>query len=165
MKELTNNQRPSRAKNVALWALQILTAVAFLIAGIATLSGYPMMVETFEKIGVGQWFRYVAGVIEVASAILLLIPRLTPVGAALLVCTMVGAVLSHLFLIGGSTVPALVLLCFAAIILRGRFRTVKLGLRELSALARAQRGDAAISPERRAAMLNARVNRPTSSNA
>jgi hypothetical protein len=165
MKELTNNQRPSRAKNVALWALQILTATAFLMAGFGSLSGYPMMVETFEKIGIGQWFRYVTGAIEIASAILLLIPRLSAVGAALLVCTMAGAVLSHLFLIGGSPVPALVLLCFAAIILRGRFGTLKLRLLKLFALARAQRGDAAISPERRAAMLNDRVNLPTSSNA
>ena len=49
-----------------------------------------MMVETFEKVGVGQWFRYVTGAIEIGSAILLLIPRLAPVGAALLVCTMTG---------------------------------------------------------------------------
>ena len=49
--------------------MQILTAAAFLMAGVATLSGYPMMVETFDKIDVGQWFRYVTGAIEVASAI------------------------------------------------------------------------------------------------
>ena len=61
-----------------------MTAAAFLMAGFGSLSGYPMMVETFDKIGIGQWFRYVTGVIEVASAILLLIPRLAPVGAALL---------------------------------------------------------------------------------
>ncbi len=105
MKDLTNDQRSSRAKDVALWALQILTAAAFLMAGLGALSGQPMMVETFDKIGIGQWFRYVTGSIEVASAILLLIPRLTPVGAALLVCTMIGAVLTHL-VIGGSPVPA-----------------------------------------------------------
>ena len=39
---------------------------------------------------------------------MLLIPRLTPVGAALLFSPMTGAVLSHLFLIGRSPVPALV---------------------------------------------------------
>ena len=124
--EPIDDQRSSRAKNVALWALQILTAAAFLMAGFGALSGHPMMVETFDKIGIGQWFRYVTGAIEVASAILLLIPRLTPVGAALLVCTMVGAVLNHL-VFGGSPVPALVLLCFAAIILWGRFGTLKHG--------------------------------------
>jgi putative oxidoreductase len=89
-------------------ALQILTAAAFLMAGFAKLSGQPMMVETFDRVGIGQWFRYVTGGLEIASAILLLIPRLTPVGAALLVCTMIGAVLTHLVLIGGSPVPAVV---------------------------------------------------------
>jgi len=125
MNDNTNNHRLSKARNVALWSLQILTAAAFLMAGFGKLSGQPMMVETFDKIGIGQWFRYVTGGIEVASAILLLIPRLTPVGAALLVCTMTGAVLSHLMLIGGSPLPALVLACFAAIILWGRFGTLK----------------------------------------
>jgi putative oxidoreductase len=133
MKDRTNNQRLSRAKNVALWALQILIAVVFLTAGFATLSGKPMMVETFDKIGVGQWFRYVTGGIEVASAILLLIPRLTPVGAALLLATMTGAVLTHLFLIDRSPVPAFVLLCFAATILWGRFETLKALLGRLPA--------------------------------
>ena len=120
MKDQTNDQRLSGAKNAALWALQILTAAAFLMAGFGKLSGQPMMVETFDKVGIGQWFRYVTGGIEVASAILLLIPRLASVGAGLLVCTMTGAVLTHLLLIGGAPVAALVLLCFAAIILWGR---------------------------------------------
>ena len=150
MKELSNNHRSSRVKNLVLWALQIVTAAAFLMAGFGTLSGYPMMVETFDKIGIGQWFRYVAGGIEVASAIMLLIPRLTPVGAALLVCTMAGAVLSHLFLIGGSPVAALVLLCFAGIILWGRFGTLKAWLGKLPtpAVPAAKPGNAVTSPSR-----------------
>jgi hypothetical protein len=135
MKDRTNDQRLYRAKNVALWVLQILTAAAFLMAGFGTLSGQPMMVETFDKIGIGQWFRYVTGAIEVASAILLLIPRLTAVGAALLVCMMAGAVLTHLLLIGGSPVPALVLSFFAATILWGRFGTLKAWLGRLPARA------------------------------
>jgi putative oxidoreductase len=119
------SDRPYVARNVGLWALQVFTAAAFLVAGFAKLSGQPMMVETFEKVGVGQWFRYLTGAIEIGSAILLLIPRLTPVGAALLICTMTGAVLAHLLVLGGSAVPALVLGCFAALILWGRFATVK----------------------------------------
>jgi hypothetical protein len=84
-----------------------------------------MMVEMFEKVGVGQWFRYVTGAIEVSSAILLIIPRLSPIGAALLVCTMIGAVLARLTVLDGSAVPPLVLGCFAALILWGRRATVK----------------------------------------
>jgi putative oxidoreductase len=134
MKDMTNEHRSHRAKNIALWSLQILTAAAFLMAGFGKLSGQPMMVETFDKIGIGQWFRYITGGIEVASAILLLIPRLTPVGAALLVCTMTGAVLTHLVLLGGSALPALVLACFATIILWGRFGTLKTCYGKLPAL-------------------------------
>jgi hypothetical protein len=148
VKDQTNDKRSSRAKNVALWALQILTAAAFLMAGFAKLSGQPMMVETFDKVGIGQWFRYVTGGVEVASAVLLLIPSLTPVGAALLVCTMGGAVLSHLVLIGGSPVAALVLLCFVAIILWGRFQALKalLGKLPISGLFAAKSGNAGTDP-------------------
>ena len=117
-------RKSSKAKNATLWVLQIVVAAAFLAAGSAKLSGQPTMVQMFDKIGAGQWFRYVTGSIEVGAAILLLIPRLTPIGAALLVCTMAGAVLTHLLKLGGSPVPALVLGLLAAIILWGRFEVL-----------------------------------------
>lgn len=129
----TNSQPVSKAKNASLWALQFLTAAAFLMAGFAKLSGQPMMVETFEKIGIGQSFRFATGGIEVVSAVLLFIPSLTAVGAALLLCTMVGAVFTHLVIIGGSPFAALVLGCFAATILYARFATPKAFLRNVSA--------------------------------
>jgi hypothetical protein len=56
---------------------------------------------------------------------MLLVPRLVPVGAALLAGTMAAAVLSHLLVLGGSPVPALVLGCLAGLVLWGRFATVK----------------------------------------
>lgn len=90
-------------------AIRVLVSVAFLAAGLAKLAGVEMMVGTFEAIGVGQWFRYVTGLIEVGSAILLWIPGLQFIGAGLLVCTMIGAVLAHLLLLGPSALPALVL--------------------------------------------------------
>jgi putative oxidoreductase len=46
-------------------------------------------------IGWGQRFRYVTGAIEVASAILLLVPPLAVLPALLLGCTTVGAVVAH----------------------------------------------------------------------
>jgi putative oxidoreductase len=136
------------AKNVGLWILQVVTAVAFLAAGVAKLTGQPMMVETFEKVGVGQWFRYLTGGIEVVSAVMLLIPRLVPVGAALLAGTMAGAVLSHLLILGGSPVPAVVLGGLAGLILWGRFATVKAWLhpvREGQARARSGRPSAVVT--------------------
>jgi len=123
MKDKTRvqTQRLSKGKTIALWSLQILAAAAFLMAGFAKLSGQPVMVQMFEKIGIGQWIRYVTGTVELVSAILLVVPRVVPVGAALLVCTMCVAVLTHLVRLGGSPLPPLVLGCLAALILWLRF--------------------------------------------
>ena len=41
------------------------------------------MVEMFDKIGVGQWFRYVTGLIEVGGAILMLVPGMARYAGAL----------------------------------------------------------------------------------
>jgi putative oxidoreductase len=90
-------------------AIRVLVSAAFLAAGLAKLAGVEMMVGTFEAIGVGQWFRYVTGLIEVGSVVMLWLPGLQFIGAALLVCTMIGAVLVHLLLLGPSALPAVVL--------------------------------------------------------
>jgi hypothetical protein len=105
---------PSRALNVTLWIVQILVAAAFLAAGATKLAGIDMQVATFESIGLGQWFRYFTGAVEIAGAVLLLVPRRAFYGAALLAATMVGAIATHLFVIGGSAIPALVLLIATA---------------------------------------------------
>jgi uncharacterized membrane protein YphA (DoxX/SURF4 family) len=97
--------------------VQIALALAFVMAGSAKLSGEPVMLAMFEKLGLGQWFCYLTGGIEVASAILLLIPKFVAFGALLLCATMIGAVITHLLVIGGNaTVPAvqLVLSAFVA---------------------------------------------------
>jgi hypothetical protein len=63
----------------------------------------------------------------VTSAILLLTPRFAGVGALLLIPTMVGAILTHLFIVGGSPVVPIVLLVVMAVIAYGRRdRTLKL---------------------------------------
>ena len=89
--------------------LRALLSLAFVAAGGAKLAGVDMMVATFEQVGVGQWFRYVTGIIEIAGAILLWLPGRQVMGAGLLGATMVGAVLSHWFILGPSAVPAVVL--------------------------------------------------------
>jgi putative oxidoreductase len=94
---------------VALWTGQVVIAVAFLLAGGSKLAGAPAMVGLFNAIGIGQWFRYVTGVIEVGSAIALLVPSLAPYGSLALAATMTGAVFAQLFVVGASPLPALVL--------------------------------------------------------
>lgn len=100
----------SRVALGALWFVQVAVAGMFLLAGGSKLAGAPAMVALFDAIGVGQWFRYVTGSIEVVSALALLVPSLAPFGALLLIPTMVCAIATHLFIVGGSPVAATVLL-------------------------------------------------------
>ncbi len=109
-------QPRSRGKTITVWVIQILVAAAFIGAGSAKLAGAPMMVQIFDHIGVGQWFRYVTGIVEVAGGIMVLIPRASPFGGALLACTMACAICVHLLRIGGNPAPAFVLLVFSAAI-------------------------------------------------
>ena len=101
----------------ALLAAKGLLTLAFLAAGGAKFLGAEMMVGTFDAIGVGQWFRYLTGAFEIAGALLLWVPGRAAYGAALLVVTMVGAVIAHLVILGPSAVPALVLGTLAALVL------------------------------------------------
>jgi putative oxidoreductase len=97
--------------------LRILLSIAFLGAGGSKLVGVDMMVMTFDQIGWGQGFRYLTGAIEVICVALLWLPRRQVIGAAVLGGTMVGAVLTHWFILGPSAVPAIVLglLCAAVL--------------------------------------------------
>jgi uncharacterized membrane protein YphA (DoxX/SURF4 family) len=110
----------SRAATIALWATQIVVAAMFLFSGGLKLAGAAAMVGMFEAIGIGQWFRYLTGSIEVIAALLLLTPRLALFGALLLVPTMIGAVGTHLFIVGGTPMPAIVLLAGSSAIAWGR---------------------------------------------
>jgi putative oxidoreductase len=105
-----------RGVTIVLWMLQVLAAVAFLGAGISKLAGAAQMVQMYDVIGVGQWFRYVTGIIEVGSAVLLLIPAGAVVGAILLVCTMVGAILTHLLVLHSSPAAPVMLLAIVGTI-------------------------------------------------
>ena len=99
--------RPTR--RIGAWTLQGILAAAFLAAGSAKLAGVPYMVDLFEHVGLGQWFRVATGAVEVTGAVALLVPGLASIGALWLGGTMVGAVATHVFVLHTSPVPAIVL--------------------------------------------------------
>jgi len=95
---------------MAVLLLSVLLALAFGAAGGSKLMGAEPMVALFDQIGLGQGFRILTGTVEVVGAALLLWPRGRLVGALLLAPTMVGAIGTHVLLIGGSVLPATILL-------------------------------------------------------
>ena len=113
---MTSSTVSSPTQRRVVWGLRILLALAFGAAGAAKLAGAPQMVQVFEAIGFGQWFRYVTGAVEVVGAVLLLVPATGFLGGLLLTATMAGAVATHLVLIGGSPAPAVVLALLSAFV-------------------------------------------------
>nr|WP_206663260.1 DoxX family protein [Ningiella ruwaisensis] len=92
-----------------LWFIRILLAIAFALAGFMKLIATPDMVSMFDTIGFGQWFRYFTGIVEISGAILLLTKKTKLIGTGILLVTMVVAMGIHLFVIGGSAIPAFIL--------------------------------------------------------
>ena len=76
-------RRRSKALNITFRVLQSLAAVAFLIGG-ATKHAGAIDLATFEEIGLGQWFRYFIGGLEMISAILIMAPRTAALAATVL---------------------------------------------------------------------------------
>jgi putative oxidoreductase len=99
-----------RVLAVVSWTLRVLLAAVFAFAAYRKFTGHPIPVATFEGLGLGQWFRFVTGALELAGAVGLLIPATHLWAAAGLSLVMVGAAATHLFFVGGSAVLAFVLL-------------------------------------------------------
>ncbi len=108
-----------RAVNITLWVVQVLLAAFFLLAAAAPkLLGQQVAVEMFTQIGAGQWFRYLVGVLELAGAVGLLIPRLAGLAALGLAGLMVGAVITQIFILESAALaltPAILIVVFGVI--------------------------------------------------
>jgi uncharacterized membrane protein YphA (DoxX/SURF4 family) len=115
----------SRWTSIARWSARLMLAAIFLSAGGFKLLGHPMMVDNFARLGIGQWFRYFTGMVEVAGATGVLLPVLTPFTVLLLGCIMVGAIATHLFIFGSSALPVLIaLIAVMAVAAREQIATV-----------------------------------------
>jgi putative oxidoreductase len=126
-------RRPGRALTIGLWVVQVGLALMFFMAGGNKLAGNPMMVGLFAAIGVGQWFRYVTGSLEVLGGLLLLIPRLSGFGALLLSLVMLGAIATHLLVLRNNPAMPAGLLLGLVLVAWGRRAQVMDALRRPSA--------------------------------
>jgi len=106
-----------KGKKVGEWVLSGVLAVMFLFAGGFKLSGAQVAIDNFANWGYPDWFRVVTGLIEVAAGVLVVIPRTSFLGVALILPTMVGAMLTHLVHAETRNVPLpLILFVLAAVL-------------------------------------------------
>jgi putative oxidoreductase len=101
------------------WMFRGAIALVFVLEGTEKFSSDPhsSWVRLFQQIGMGQWFRYLTGAVEVLGSVLVLIPWTVTAGLALLACTMAAATLIILFVIGrpaDSVFPGIFFLGLAA---------------------------------------------------
>jgi len=99
----------SRGKIIVVWILRILMAALFLFASFMKLSGKPMMIEEFDTIGLGQWFRYFTGALELAGAIAILVPSVSAFGAIVLLAVDVGAFVTQIAILHGDWIHTIVI--------------------------------------------------------
>jgi uncharacterized membrane protein YphA (DoxX/SURF4 family) len=104
------------------WVLRFGAAAVFVAVGLSKLRSDPFWVQMFAKIGPGDWFRDLTGVLQVAGGLLFLVPRARYAAALLAGGTMAGAIVVHLFVLGtgvaGAIIPFVLLVFVVAVALR-----------------------------------------------
>jgi hypothetical protein len=106
--------------DILLRCVQVTLALVFVGASWAKLVGKPEMVALFSAVGVGQWFRYVTGILELTGAVLIMVPKTRTAGAALLATIMLGALTAHLFILHVPPTTPGVLLLLSGFVVWGR---------------------------------------------
>ena len=119
MFEATAPAPPSRIRALARSLPAVAIGLLFIFIGYGKFDNSPRgsWVQIFELIGLGQWFRIFTGVVQVTGGVLMLPRRTRTAGAALLACTMLGAAIVDVVVMGSPIVivPLLLLIIIAAV--------------------------------------------------
>jgi uncharacterized membrane protein len=101
------------------WLPRLAVVFGFLVIGSTKFSnGHGEWYRIVDVIGIGQWFRYFTGAVQVLGAVLLLFRTTRTAGAGMLGCTMIGAMFVDIFIVHavGFALAPLILLCIVAAI-------------------------------------------------
>ncbi len=102
MTTLTAPNRLTLPRNarVVSWIAQLVAAVILLQTLFFKFTGAPEAVAIFERLGVEPWGRIGLGVVELVTALMLIVPRTAALGGLAAMGLMVGAIGSHLTVLG-----------------------------------------------------------------
>ncbi|MEQ9310735.1 MAG: DoxX family membrane protein [Balneolaceae bacterium] len=105
---------------IFIWVLRVIAAGIMLQTLFFKFTGAAESIYIFETVGLEPFGRYASAITELIASILLLIPRTTWLGALLGLGVMLGAIGSHLTVLGievmgdGGTLFAMALIVFAS---------------------------------------------------
>lgn len=87
-------------KSVFVWILKIIAVVIFVQTLFFKFTAAEESVYIFSTLGVEPYGRIGSGIIELIASLLIIIPRTVFYGALLGAMTMLGAIMSHLLILG-----------------------------------------------------------------
>ncbi len=103
---------PARWKTISFRALRFVFSIFLLTAAGGKLAGMQQMVQLFDVVGLGQWFRIFTGLCELATAILIVFPATIGAGALLGFFVMLGATIANIVILHHdfihSAIPAII---------------------------------------------------------
>lgn len=118
-------------KIVFTWIIRLVAVVILVQTLYFKFTGAEESIYIFTKLGIEPYGRIGSGIVELMASILMLIPRTTIIGAILGFGTMLGAIFSHIFVLGievqndGGTLFALAivtLLCCSILFIKKKIK-------------------------------------------
>jgi uncharacterized membrane protein YphA (DoxX/SURF4 family) len=122
-------------KSIFMWVLRLTAAIILLQTLYFKFTGAEESVYIFSTLGIEPYGRIGSGIGELIAAILILIPRSTLFGALIGAGVMLGAIFSHLFVLGIEvkndrgelfTLAIITFLCCSALIYWNKSKIVNL---------------------------------------
>ncbi|HNP33011.1 MAG TPA: DoxX family protein [Flavobacterium sp.] len=86
--------------SIFIWIVKLIAVIILVQTLFFKFTGAEESVYIFSKLGAEPFGRIGSGVVELIASILILIPRTTLLGALMGAGTMLGAIFSHLFILG-----------------------------------------------------------------
>ena len=89
-----------KSKNLLLWACRIIAALIMLQTLYFKFTASPESVYIFSQVGMEPEGRIATAIAELLASVLILIPRTSLIGASLALFIMIGAIATHVAIIG-----------------------------------------------------------------
>ena len=89
-----------KSKNLLLWVCRIVAAIIMIQTLYFKFTGAPESVYIFSQVGMEPEGRYATAIAELVASILLLIPQTSLVGASIALFIMIGAIATHVSILG-----------------------------------------------------------------
>jgi uncharacterized membrane protein YphA (DoxX/SURF4 family) len=87
-------------KAIFIWVIKLIAVVILVQTLFFKFTGSEESIYIFQTMGIEPYGRIGSGVVELIASILILVPRTTLLGAFLGAGTMLGAIFSHIFVLG-----------------------------------------------------------------